>query len=65
MPPRTRKATQPEPDAPTAACPLCFPAGMPDGSFSVGCEHGTWERGADPAPAPEAPAAETTGDPAQ
>jgi hypothetical protein len=34
----------PEPVAPAqpAACPLCFPSGLPDGAHSVGCEHGVW-----------------------
>lgn len=25
-------------------CPMCFPAGWPEGSPAVGCEHGSWTR---------------------
>jgi hypothetical protein len=25
-------------------CPNCFPNGWPEGSFAVGCEHGSWIR---------------------
>lgn len=27
-----------------APCADCFPAGWPDQSYAVGCEHGTWTR---------------------
>ena len=42
MPPRTRKTTSPPPDASAEACPICFPAGFPPDTYSLGCEHGTW-----------------------
>lgn len=62
MPPRTRKpADDAAPDtaltaetAPPVApmpevpqiCRICFPAGWPDVATAVGCEHGSWQRGA-------------------
>lgn len=49
MPPRQRTKTTdtapkafPEVPAAPECCDLCFPAGIPDGFSSVGCEHGTW-----------------------
>lgn len=41
MPPRARKTSTQAPE-PAQACPLCFPAGFPPGTYSLGCEHGTW-----------------------
>jgi hypothetical protein len=40
------EAAAPEviPPAPAQAglCPVCFPAGAPEGAETVGCEHGSW-----------------------
>jgi hypothetical protein len=40
------EAAAPEviPPAPAQAglCPICFPAGAPEGAETVGCEHGSW-----------------------
>lgn len=41
VPQRAAQPTAAPPKPPSEPCPLCWPQGWPEGSYAVGCEHGS------------------------